>query len=240
MNAHIHHQSHVHVATAAHMTTRTPAQASPGQPGWSRLLGFTLIETLVAISFGSSIMLAAIGLVHTALKLQAQSQTQIERTHSLARFVERFRCDSHAASGLDLPAPQALTLLLPNEQQIAYLVEANTLTRHAIDGGDIDGGDIDGGDVEQVEQVHLAPGHTARFELTEAGGCVVLEIMELSAKQSQEAPRLLRQVVAAVGSLSGAGGQLNSRSAATETASTQAAKDSSASASSTSKPDEEQ
>lgn len=227
-NAHIRHQPHLHLATAAHTTPRTPAQASPRQPGCSRLLGFTLIETLVAISFGSSIMLAAIGLVHTALKLQAQSQTQIELAHSQARFIEQFRCDSHAASGLDLASPQALTLLLPNEQQIAYLVDANTLTRHAIDGGD----------VEHVEQVRLTPGHTARFEQAESGSCVVLEITEPGTHQSQEAPRLMRQVVVAVGSLSGAGGQLNSRS--TATAATQAAEDSSPSDSSTSNSEEEQ
>lgn len=163
----------------------------------ARPYGFTLIEMLVAISFGSSIMLTAVALVHTAFKLQSQAQTRLEQASALDRYVEQFRRDASLADRVELPTERTLKLFFVDEQQVEYLSDKNHITRRAFDG------DVLG----QVEPVQLEAGRTARFAQVHSGRCVMLDILESEGNQSTGVPRSVRQTVVAVGRMNGAGEQ---------------------------------
>ena len=100
----------------------------------ARMRGFTLIETLVAVSFGSSIMLTAVALVHTAFQLQSQAQTRLEQTSILDRYVEQFRRDVSLAVRFELPTEKTLRLFFVGERRVEYQTDENHITRRAFDG----------------------------------------------------------------------------------------------------------
>lgn len=163
----------------------------------TRRQGFTLIEMLVAISFGSSIMLTAVALVHTAFNLQSQAQSRLEQASTLDRYVEQFRRDASVAGRVELPAETTLKLFSVDELRVEYQVEENQITRRAFDGDEL----------QQVEPVQLDAGRTARFAQVDSGHCVVLEVLASEDSQSAGAPPSVRQTVVAVGRMNGAGGQ---------------------------------
>ena len=160
----------------------------------ARMRGFTLIETLVAVSFGSSIMLTAVALVHTAFKLQSLTRTRLEETSTLDRFVEQFRRDANLADRVELPSEKTLKLFFLGELQVEYLAEENQITRRLIDGDEL----------LQVEQVRLEAGRTARFTQSDSARCVVLDILGQQDNPTSDAPRTMRRIVVAVGGMNAA------------------------------------
>lgn len=177
------------------MKSRTQLKAKAAAS--ARLQGFTLIEMLVAISFGSSIMLTAVALVHTAFKLQSQTQSRLEQASTLDRYVEQFRRDASLADRVELPTEKTLKLFFVDEQLVEYQVDENQITRRAFDGDEL----------QQVEPVQLEAGRTSRFAQVESGRCVVLDILASEGNQSAGAPRSVRQAVVALGTMNRAGGQ---------------------------------
>lgn len=170
--------------------TQLKAEAS----GLARLHGFTLIEMLVVISFGSSIMLTAVGLVHTAFKLQSQTQTRLEQASILDRYVEQFRRDANLADRVELLSDTSLKLFLEGEKRVEYNADENQITRRAFAGEGL----------QQVAQVRLEPKCAARFAQVDSGRCVVLDILGREVDQSAGALSTLRQIVVAVGKMDGA------------------------------------
>lgn len=158
--------------------------------------GFTLIETLVAVSFGSSIMLTAVALVHTAFKMQSLTQKRVELTCTLDRYVEQFRRDVSLADRVELPTEKTLKLFFVGEQQVEYHTDENRIMRRSFDGDQ----------PRQVEQVQLEVGRTTRFTQSDFGRCVMFDILEREDNQSADTPRTMRQMVVAVGRMNGAGG----------------------------------
>ncbi len=159
--------------------------------------GFTLIETLVAVSFGSSIMLAAVSLVHTAFKLQSLTQTRLEQTSTLDRYVEQFRRDVSLADRVELPTEKTLKMFFIDQQSMEYRVDENRIARRSFAGETL----------QQLEQVQLQAGRTAQFTQSDSGRCVVLDIVESAGSRSVDAPRMVRQIVVGMGRMNGAGGQ---------------------------------
>ncbi|MEO8270123.1 MAG: hypothetical protein ABI557_10395, partial [Aureliella sp.] len=145
----------------------------------ARLRGFTLIETLVAISFGSSIMLTAVALVHTAFNLRSQTQLRYEQASRLDRVVEQFRRDANLAVSVEVPTPKSLKLFSVGDQQVEYIADENRITRQSYIGDKL----------WQVEQVPLELGRTAQFSLVRSGRCVVLDILERDDNQLVDGPR---------------------------------------------------
>ncbi len=173
--------------------TRTNAQADAP----ARRQGYTLIEMLIAISVGSSIMLTAVALVHTTFKLQSQAQSRLERANSLDRYVEQFRRDAARAARVELPTDKTLRVFLDEGRRVEYTVEESRVIRRAYTGDEL----------WQTESVQLAAGHTARFAQAVSERCVAFDIVERESAQSATEKRADRQTVVALGTTDGAGGQ---------------------------------
>lgn len=59
--------------------------------------GVSLVEMVVVMTFSTSLVVAAAGLIHVLLEFQKQRQTTIEQARSLDRLAPQFREDVHAA-----------------------------------------------------------------------------------------------------------------------------------------------
>lgn len=167
--------------------------------------GFTLIEMMVVIAFGSSIMLTAIALAHTAFTLHSRAQLRFERSFTLDRFIEGFRADVHLANRFELTSEQSLTLFLADDQRVEYRSEADRLTRLQTIAAETETSaetEI-ARETGQVDQVQLAPGSGVRFSRDDDSGCVVLEVLDAPANATTNAAvqplRLARQIVVAPG-----------------------------------------
>lgn len=162
--------------------------AEGSRPAAKKERAFTLIEMLVAMTFGSSIMLTAVTLVHTAFRQQSQTQLRLERASKMDRFVEQFRRDVHLAGLIESTTEQLLTLSHANEMQVIYRMDQNRLTRQAIESEQI----------SQVEQIEMEPQMTVRFTVDESQRWVVFEI----GSREPEADRPIeRQVLVARGKM---------------------------------------
>ncbi|MCC7333722.1 MAG: hypothetical protein IT422_01410 [Pirellulaceae bacterium] len=178
------------------MRSHSPLKAKAATP--ARKQAFTLIEMLVALSFGSSIMLTAVALVHSVFQLQSQAQTRLEQTSILDRYVEQFRRDVSLAVRFELPTEKTLRLFFVGERRVEYQTDENHITRRAFDG------DV----LQQVEPAQLEAGRVAQFAQVHSGRCLVLDILilESEGKPSTAPPSAVRQIVVAVGTINGAGG----------------------------------
>ena len=98
--------------------------------------GFSLIEVLVVITVSSALVAAAVGLIHTMLRLQRGDQEQVRAEWALAGLAERFRDDVHAATALrpiatppGQPSRPAWLLPLTSRREVEYRAEEGHLLR---------------------------------------------------------------------------------------------------------------
>ncbi len=130
-------------------------------------LGFTLIETLLAVSFGSSIMLTSVALVHTSFRLHGEAQQRAEQALTLARFTEQFRRDCYMASDAWAASANSLSLTLEVGSQVTYTANQRQLTRALLNPDD---------GIEQVERVELNENRRGAFSLKNEGRCAELKL----------------------------------------------------------------
>ena len=72
-----------------------------------RRSGFTLIEMLVVITMGATIMATAVGLLYTFFEADRKGREHVACGETLVRLETDFRGDAHAAATVDLPSPLA-------------------------------------------------------------------------------------------------------------------------------------
>lgn len=145
-----------------------------------RRKAFSLIEMLMTISIGSTVMLTSVALLHKSLQLQTRSQNRAERAHTLDHFIETFRRDVHAASEAESASASNLTLSLSSGERVTYSAQENRLVReHQSEAG------------RHVEQVELAEYESASYQLQSDGQIAVLEIQ---GTPEPDANRLMRQI----------------------------------------------
>ncbi len=94
-----------------------------------RRRAFTLVEMLMTMTMGSSLMLLAIGLVHQSMSMSKLSKTRGEHDRSLARLAQQFRSDVHLASALVSVSSDAVSLKLADESTVTYERAAANVTR---------------------------------------------------------------------------------------------------------------
>ncbi len=145
---------------------------------------FSLIEMLLAITFGSVVMTLAVGLVHSGLVNQAATKSRVEQSSRLNRFAEQFRSDVHMAREIK-SSNGGLTLVTWQGDSIQYSAPGSRLERERI--------------IEvsrQVETIDLAQDQSVAFACSDDGKSCSLEIQF----HTQDATtRTLRRVVVAVG-----------------------------------------
>ena len=90
---------------------------------------FTLVEMLMTMTMGSSLMLLAIGLVHQSMSMSKLAKIRGEHDQSLARLTQQFRVDVHLASELTSVSTDLLSLKFADNSLVTYKYGAANVTR---------------------------------------------------------------------------------------------------------------
>ena len=146
--------------------------------------GFSLIEVLLAVTFGSLIMVSAVNLIQRAMAHQTELQHRAEQTRTFERFAERFRSDIHRATRVE-PIPSGLLLRIESGDRISYSVSDQQLVCQRTVGSG-----------QQIEIAKLADDQTATFDYQPSTRTCELQLLVTAADQ---APRVQRHIAAAVG-----------------------------------------
>ncbi len=91
--------------------------------------GFSLIELLLAMSVGSTVMLLSVGLLHRTMAQVSRATDRAEHQAALNRLVESFRRDVHNAVEVELRSPQELRLQLSSGAEVTYQYESHVVRR---------------------------------------------------------------------------------------------------------------
>jgi prepilin-type N-terminal cleavage/methylation domain-containing protein len=91
--------------------------------------GFTLVELLVTMILGSTLMVLAVGLVHQTLSLSSASRQRDDHMRSLNRLARQFRFDVHRATTCTVTTPDRMQLEMPDDSVVTFRAEANRVTR---------------------------------------------------------------------------------------------------------------
>jgi prepilin-type N-terminal cleavage/methylation domain-containing protein len=98
------------------------------KPGLQR--GFTLVEMLAVVATGSVLLVIAMGVVHRAMRLESQWQSQANVNRALARLAHDFRADVHQCQDMQLTEnPSSLKLTSSDETVITYEIAAEEIIR---------------------------------------------------------------------------------------------------------------
>ncbi len=90
---------------------------------------FSLVEMLMTMTMGSSLMLLAIGLVHQSMSMSKLAKIRGEHAGSLDRLAQHFRGDVHAAAEVVSVSSDLISLKLADESTVTYKVEGSNVTR---------------------------------------------------------------------------------------------------------------
>ncbi len=140
---------------------------------------FTLIEMLIAITIGSSLMVTSVALLHRSFELHRLAQERTQREQLLARFIQQFRRDVYTAVDVEIRPSSELTLEFVDQNQISYLTQDNQLIRQV------------SGQKNGRNSIRLGPANFASFELSDDGRRVILIVQHEAALET----RITRKVV---------------------------------------------
>jgi len=90
---------------------------------------FSLVEALVVLTIGSTVLALSVGTVHQAMQVAEMAQANSQRTLHSNRFMEQFRNDVHLGVNMDLHSNQSLTIDAHDHSKIVYGIEQNSVTR---------------------------------------------------------------------------------------------------------------
>lgn len=88
-----------------------------------RRKGISLIETVIAVSTSSMILLLTIGVLHQAMRLSSKAKNRTEFHQSNMRLSAQFREDVHHAIRTEVADDGSLTLTLSESETITYRME---------------------------------------------------------------------------------------------------------------------
>lgn len=89
----------------------------------------SLVELMMSMTAGSSLMLVAIGLVHQTMTVSRQTTEQTDHDRSLARLAMQFRFDAHRASEATAESENELSLTWSDETKVTYQFADRHITR---------------------------------------------------------------------------------------------------------------
>ena len=87
--------------------------------------GISLIETLIAVSASSLLMLLSIGVLHQAMRLSSKAKGRTDFHQSNMRLASQFREDVHQATKMAIAEDGSLILTLNASTSITYRMESN-------------------------------------------------------------------------------------------------------------------
>ena len=91
--------------------------------------GSTLIELVLSMSAGSSVMLLAISLVHQTMIVTERSRNRSDNSRTLDQLSQNFRRDVHLATELNFDGEGKLTLISADGSQITYVIQNHSVVR---------------------------------------------------------------------------------------------------------------
>ena len=164
----------------------------------SKRKGFTLVEMLVVISVGSTLMMLAIGLVHQSMTLSKAVQSNSARLHATNRFIDQFREDVHTSNNVVCQDSKSLNIEFVDAsssrtKQIRYTSSNNKILRE----------EVLFDDKIRREELVLSEQGFGHFEIDSDERIARLTIEKKSDQKDSEMkdapPRLDRKVEAAIG-----------------------------------------
>lgn len=91
--------------------------------------GFTLVEMIVVLAIGSTVLTLAIGMVHQSMLISSAAKSGCQRQQATNRFLEQFRCDIHQGTTVDCDSPDSLMVFSSDDSKILYRTEHNRILR---------------------------------------------------------------------------------------------------------------
>ena len=88
--------------------------------------GISLIETMIAVSASSLLLLLSIGLLHQAMRLSSKAKSRTDFHQSNMRLAAHFRGDVHQATNMVIAEDGSLILTLNASTSITYRIESGT------------------------------------------------------------------------------------------------------------------
>ena len=125
---------------------------------------FTLIEMLITIAIGSSIMVTSVSLLHKSFQLHKTVNERVQREQLLDRFIQQFRSDLYAATDVEILPTSRVLLEFADQDEVVYFAQGSQLVRESTRQG------------RQRQSVELGQSMTASFDLTDDGQRVVLVV----------------------------------------------------------------
>jgi prepilin-type N-terminal cleavage/methylation domain-containing protein len=89
----------------------------------------SLVEVLVALSIGSTVMTLAVGTIHQAMLVVETTNQCNQWLQRSNYFFEQFRKDVHLGKGIDFHSDQSLAIKSTERPAINYIIQANHITR---------------------------------------------------------------------------------------------------------------
>jgi type II secretory pathway component PulJ len=132
--------------------------------------GVTLIETMIAVSTSSMLLLLAIGVLHQAMRLSSKAKNRTEFHQSDMRLSTQFREDVHRATKTELTDDGSLILTFVESESIAYRMESGvrpSLVRELKRSGEVN---------KRQEFFRLLDSAKCGFKISDTPHCVTLDI----------------------------------------------------------------
>ncbi len=119
--------------------------------------GHTLIELVVSMTAGGTLMALAMGLVHQSMTWSSIGNSRAAHDRECQRMVDQFRSDVHRSDQV-VNGESKFQLLRGDELSVIYKTEANKITRT----------EADEDDTVRRESYTLADSYTASFDYSES------------------------------------------------------------------------
>jgi prepilin-type N-terminal cleavage/methylation domain-containing protein len=175
----------------------------------NRHRAFTLVELLVTVCIGSSVMLASVTLVHRSFTLHRQASEELQHQLRVNRWTAQMRRDGCTSTAANLVSSQQLELTTADGQIITYSFREGHLWRERAvreDEESVSSPNV----TSHVERLRLDAAATATFSVRFSPERIVLQIAKQldprigrpSAESASPGAvaRIERQVVAVLGS----------------------------------------
>jgi prepilin-type N-terminal cleavage/methylation domain-containing protein len=95
-----------------------------------RCQGFTLIEMLLTLTVGSTLMMLAMGLVHQSLLYATLTRSRGDDDRISASLIRQFRDDAHEATAVELEGDASIGLIFESaERRINYTIHDTGIVR---------------------------------------------------------------------------------------------------------------
>jgi len=94
-----------------------------------RRQGISLIELILALSLGSTVMVLAVTLVHRTLTHVSIAAERFDHQTAMNRLVQSFRSDVHRATDAQLSSPNLLRLRMPDDVVVTYRCQSGVVRR---------------------------------------------------------------------------------------------------------------